>query len=94
MTFKRLISGTVTALVFSVVAAAPVAAQKAPAKKTAKTTSPCKGLSESSCKGNKVCGWIVPKKKVDKRGRKLKPYCRKVAGIAKKKKTAATPKKK
>jgi len=36
----------------------------------------------------------VPKKKVDKRGRKLKPYCRKVAGIARKKKTAAKPKKK
>lgn len=92
ITFNRLTSAAVAALAFGVMAAAPVAAQKAPAKKTAKVKSPCQGLSATSCKANKACGWIVPKKKVDKRGRKLKAYCRKVAGVAKKK--AATPKKK
>jgi len=102
MTLNRLFSGAVAALAFGIFAATPVAAQKAPPKKTAKTAakktakkkSPCQGLKATACRANKVCGWIVPKKKVDKRGRKLKPYCRKVAGIARKKKTAAKPKKK
>gem|GEM_PF-3880387 len=61
-------------------------AKTATKKTTKKTKSPCQGLSKSSCLANKICGWIQPKKKVDKRGRKLTAYCRKVAGIAKKKK--------
>ena len=60
-------------------------------KKTAKTkkpTSPCQGLTKSSCEGKKdLCSWISPKKKVDTRGRKLKAYCRKTGGFAKAKKT-------
>lgn len=102
MTSMRLMGGAMAAIAFGILAASPVAAQKAPPKKTAKTAtkktakkkSPCQGLAATACKANKVCGWIVPKKKVDKRGRKLKPYCRKVAGIARKKKTATKTKKK
>ena len=59
---------------------------KTAAKKTSKAPSPCKGLKQTACKANSICGWIVPKKKVSSSGRKLTPYCRKVAGIAKKKK--------
>lgn len=67
-------------------AAKPAAKPAAAAKKSAKKApSPCAGLSQSACKGNKSCGWIVPKKKVSSNGRKLKAYCRLVAGIAKKK---------
>lgn len=80
---------------------APVLAQKATpgksstgkavAKKTAlkkgkKAKSACAGLAKSACAAKKQCGWIQPKKKVSKNGRKLTPYCRTVAGIAKKKK--------
>ena len=101
MTSKRLMGGFIATVAALALAAAPAVAQKAPptkpAAKTAaptatktktaarKSTSPCKGLSKSQCGGNKACGWIEPKKKVDKRGRKLTAYCRKVAGIAKKK---------
>jgi hypothetical protein len=72
-------------------AARQSAAKTAP-KKTAtkkKTPSACAGLTQSRCKANKVCGWIKPKKAVSTNGRKLTPYCRKVAGIAKKTKKKA-----
>jgi len=62
--------------------AAPAAAKP---KATKKAASPCKGLTKSQCGATTACGWIEPKKKVDKRGRELKAYCRKVGGIAKKK---------
>lgn len=88
------------------VAKAPAAAPAAPAKaeapvapkaakaKVAKATepSPCKGLSEAACKAKAdACGWIVPKNANKKTGVVDKPYCRKVAGIAKKKVDAAAP---
>ncbi len=64
--------------------AAPAAA--APEKKKAKAApSPCKGLDEAACKAKAdTCGWIVPTKVDAKTGKADKPYCRKVAGIAKK----------
>ena len=62
----------------------------APKKATAKTSakpkkskSACQGLTKGSCDRNKSCGWISPKKKTDKRGRKLKAYCRTVARASK-----------
>jgi hypothetical protein len=63
--------------------AAPGAAAKP--KATKKAASACKGLTKSQCGATTACGWVEPKKKLDKRGRELKAYCRKVAGIAKKK---------
>ena len=47
--------------------------------------SPCKGLDQPACgaKGAE-CGWIVPKKVDAKTGKADQPYCRKVAGVAKK----------
>jgi hypothetical protein len=63
--------------------------------KAKKSNSVCQGLAKAACDGNKECGWITPKKTVDKRGRTLKAYCQKIAGIAKKKpsakKTTAQP---
>lgn len=70
------------------------AAPKAAKAKAAKATepSPCKGLSEVACKAKAdTCGWIVPKNANKKTGVVDKPYCRKVAGIAKKKVDAAAP---
>ena len=66
------------------------AAKKSTKKKSAakKPTSPCVGLKQRACTANKVCGWIKPKKKVSTDGRKLTAYCRKVAGIGKKKQAA------
>lgn len=64
---------------------APAAKTTTAKKKVKKAASPCKGLSQTSCTTNKSCAWITPKKAVDKRGRKLKAYCRLVAGVAKKK---------
>ena len=93
MTSNRFLGGLAAAFATIALAAAPALAQKAPpaktaptAAKTTKTASPCKGLTQASCGANKACAWISPKKAVDKRGRKLKAYCRKIAGIAKKKK--------
>ena len=70
----------------------PAAPKKSTAKKAGKkkstakkSTSPCVGLQQRACTTNKVCGWIKPKKKVSTDGRKLTAYCRKVAGIGKKK---------
>ena len=70
----------------------PPAKVEAPAKVVPKGTaakaaepSPCKGLAEAACKAKTdVCGWIVPTKADAKTGAVDKPYCRKVAGIAKK----------
>ena len=82
------------------VAKAPVApTMKAPGSGTAgaaapvakKVASACKGLEEAVCKTNTECGWIVPTKVDAKTGKADKAYCRKVAGIAKKPATAATP---
>ncbi len=73
-------------------AAAPPAkavAKKPKRKQKTKTASVCQGLAQSPCERNEVCGWIKPKKKVDKRGRKLTAYCRKVAGIARARKPKA-----
>jgi beta-glucanase (GH16 family) len=66
-------------------------ARRSTAKKATKKKAPsaCAGLTQSRCRANKACGWIKPKKAVSKNGRKLTPYCRKVAGIAKKKKKKA-----
>jgi len=64
--------------------ASPVAAK--PVEKKAAAPSPCKGLDEPACKGKAdACGWIVPTKIDAKTGKPDKPYCRKIAGIAKKK---------
>jgi hypothetical protein len=72
-------------------AARQSAAKTAPKKTATKKKAPsaCAGLTQSRCKANKVCGWIKPKKAVSTNGRKLTPYCRKVAGIAKKTKKKA-----
>lgn len=58
----------------------------APAKteKKAAAPSPCKGLDETACKGNAECGWVVPTKVNKATGKADNPYCRKVAGVAKK----------
>lgn len=99
MTFPRT---TMLAVAMALAAglSAPVAlAQKAPAKpatakpekpakksKSKRKASACAGLAQGQCTANKECGWIKPKKKVSSNGRKLTAYCRKVAGIARKKK--------
>lgn len=100
MTSNRFMAGLVAAGAIALLTIAPAAAQKAPAapakpaakaapavKKAAtkKVRSECAGLAKSACSANKSCGWIEPKKAKDTRGRTLKAYCRKVAGIAKKK---------
>jgi len=46
---------------------------------TLETTSPCQSLAVKDCRDKKECNWIIPKKKVDKRGRNLKSYCHKAA---------------
>lgn len=72
-------------------APAPAAAKPAAVKKTA---SVCKGLDETACKANPDCGYVVPKDANKATGTVQKPYCRKVAGVAKTaadKKAAATP---
>lgn len=62
--------------------AAPKAAT--PAAKPA-VVSACKGLDQAGCAGKAVeCAWIVPKKVDVKTGKADNPYCRKVAGVAKK----------
>lgn len=65
----------------------PAETQAATAKPKSSTKKPsaCKGLAESTCTTKTECGWIKPKKKISKSGRTLTPYCRKIAGIAKKK---------
>lgn len=73
-------------------ATAKVPAAKAEPKKAA---SACQGLTEANCKGNTACGWVVPKSANAQTGKVTKPYCRVVAGVAKKaadKKAAATTK--
>ena len=60
-----------------------------PAVKKVAAVSPCKGLDEKICGGNKACDWIVPKDANDKTGKVQEPYCRKIAGVALKKPTAA-----
>ncbi len=78
--------------------AAPVAAKPvAPtAAKPAAVVSACKGLDQAGCTGKAAeCAWIVPKKVDAKTGKADNPYCRKVAGVAKKAadaKAAAAPK--
>lgn len=67
---------------------APTSTARKPAKKqpsSKKTRSACAGLARNVCGATKQCGWITPKKKVSSNGRKLSAYCRKVAGISKKK---------
>ena len=59
--------------------------------KSAAAPSPCKGLDQTACGGNKACAWIVPKDANDKTGKVQEPYCRKVAGVALKKKPAIMP---
>lgn len=99
MKSSRIAVSLAATFVVAALAAGPAMAQKAPPankapaaktttakKKVKKAASPCKGLSQTSCSANKSCAWIKPKKATDKRGRKLKAYCRLVAGIAKKKK--------
>lgn len=70
--------------------AAPATATAKPATtaKKAVTVSPCKGLDQKACGGNKACAWIVPKDVNDKTGKLQEPYCRKVAGVALKKPAA------
>jgi len=69
-------------------APASTRASAEPIKKTKSKlkASACAGLAQRQCTAKKECGWIKPKKKVSSNGRKLTPYCRKVAGIARKKK--------
>lgn len=58
--------------------------------KKSKPKSPCQGLAKSACDCKKAqCSWISPKKKVDKRGRKLTAYCRKTSATTKPKKAEA-----
>lgn len=85
-------------------APAPKATTTAPAVKApaapkaattpAKTPIVCKGRDEASCKTEATaCQWIVPKK-VEANGKVDPPYCRRVAGVAKKaadKKAATSP---
>lgn len=97
MNFARMTMLAAVAVVMGAAVTTPVAAQKAPPAKTSaekaptkkksakKAPSPCAGLARPACSANKQCGWITPKKKVSSNGRKLTAYCRKVAGIAKKK---------
>lgn len=63
--------------------ATSAAATTAPAPKKVAAVSPCKGLDEKSCSGNKICSWIVPKDPNDKTGKVQAPYCRKVASAKK-----------
>lgn len=58
--------------------------KKADAVKKAKPASACKGLAQDACGTNKACAWITPKDANDKTGKVQKPYCRMVAGVAKK----------
>ncbi|MEM7775435.1 MAG: hypothetical protein AAF732_07475 [Pseudomonadota bacterium] len=65
-------------------------------KAAAKKVPACKGLERSACTRKTTCGWIVPKKAKDIRGRPLTAYCRTrrvAAKVAKPKprKAAATP---
>ena len=62
------------------------AATAAPAKAKKSVRSACAGLAEKVCTANKECGWVKYKKTVSKSGRKLTPHCRKLAGVALKKK--------
>ncbi len=63
-------------------------AKDAVAKKvddTKKAASACKGLDQAACSSKGAeCGWVVPKKVDAKTGKADTPYCRKVAGVAKK----------
>jgi hypothetical protein len=54
-------------------------------KKAVAAASACKGLDQAGCSAKGAeCGWIVPTK-VDAKTKKADaPYCRKVAGVAKK----------
>jgi hypothetical protein len=54
-------------------------------KKAAAAASACKGLDLTAC-GTKgaECQWVIPKKVDAKTGKADNPYCRKVAGVAKK----------
>ena len=51
--------------------------------KKKKKTSPCQYLAKVDCEEKAQCGWIVPKKRVDTRGRNLQAYCRKTARTTK-----------
>lgn len=60
-------------------------AKEAVAKKVAPAASVCKGLDQAGCTAKGAeCGWVVPKKVDAKTGKADVPYCRKVAGVAKK----------
>ena len=69
----------------AVKAAAPAVVKKA----AAPAASPCKGLDETACKSNSVCGWTIPTKANSKTGTVQPAYCHKMAGVAVKKPAAA-----
>lgn len=71
--------------------AATATAIPKPVVKKVAAPSPCQGLDQAACGGNKVCAWIVPKDANDTTGKVQEPYCRKVAGVAAPKPIAPKP---
>lgn len=71
--------------------AAATTAKPKPVVKKVAAPSPCQGLDQTACGGNKVCAWIVPKDANDTTGKVQEPYCRKVAGVAAQKPVAPKP---
>ena len=62
-------------------AATPAAKPKV---KQAAKPSPCKGLEEAACGGNKACKWTAPAATPDASGKVATPHCSSVASVKKK----------
>jgi hypothetical protein len=56
-------------------AAAALVAMAFTAPASAATPSPCKGLDQTTCQGNKICSWVRAHK--TSKGRDVSAFCRK-----------------
>jgi hypothetical protein len=56
-------------------AAAALVAMALTAPASAATPSPCKGLDQTTCQGNKICSWVRAHK--TSKGRDVSAFCRK-----------------
>ncbi len=62
-------------LEFAAAAALAAMALIAPEQVGAATPSPCKGLDQTTCQGNKICSWVRAHKTA--KGRDVSAFCRK-----------------
>lgn len=62
-------------LKFAATAVLVAMALTAPERGSAAAASPCKGLDQTTCQGNKICSWVRAHKTA--KGRDVSAFCRK-----------------